>query len=78
MPQYHNAAAEQAAAYDERATAAFEQGTQARERGDKYLRNTVLLATVLFLAALTPKFKLQGVRVGLLGVSAVLAIQRGD
>ena len=74
MPQYHNAAAEQAAAYDERATGAFEQGTQARERGDKYLRNTVLLATVLFLTALAQKFKLQGVRVGLLGVSAVLLV----
>jgi hypothetical protein len=74
MPQYHNAAAEQAAAYDERATAAFEQGTKARERGDRYLRNTVLLATVLFLTALAQKFKVPNVRIGLLGVSAVLLV----
>jgi hypothetical protein len=72
MPQYHNAAAERAAAYDERADVAFEQGTHARETGDKYLRNTVLLATVLFLTALAQKFRLEGVRLGLFGVSAVL------
>ena len=74
MPQYHNSAAEQAAAYDARATAAFDAGTTARERGEKYLRNTVLLATVLFLTALAQKFKVHGVRVGLLTVSAVLLV----
>jgi hypothetical protein len=74
MPQYHNAMAEKAQAYDTRATIAFEQGTKARETGDKYLRNTVLLATVLFLTALAQKFRLEGVRIGLLGVSAVLLL----
>jgi hypothetical protein len=74
MPQYHNAAGERAAAYSAKATAAFEAGTKARERGDKYLRDTVLLATVLFLTALAQKFKLEAVRVGLLGVSAVLLV----
>ena len=74
MPQYHNAAAAQSAAYSARATAAFSEGTTARERGEKYLRNTVLLATVLFLTALAQRFKLQGVRIGLLGVSAVLLV----
>lgn len=74
MPQYHNAASGQAAAYDARATAAFQEGTHARERGDKYLRNTVLLATVLFLTALAQKFKFQGVRIGLLVVSAALLV----
>jgi hypothetical protein len=49
--------AEKAKAYDARASHAFEEGTKARERGDKYLRNTVLLATVLFLTALAQKFK---------------------
>jgi hypothetical protein len=74
MPQYHNAMATKAQAYDTRATAAFEQGTKARETGDKYLRNTVLLATVLFLTALAQKFKLEGVRIGLFAVSAVLLV----
>jgi hypothetical protein len=72
MPQYHNEAAAQAAAYGARASSAFERGTKARETGDKYLRNTVLLATVLFMTALAQKFKLHAVRASLLGVSAVL------
>jgi hypothetical protein len=74
MPQYHNAMAAKAQAYDTRAATAFAQGTKARETGDKYLRNTVLLATVLFLTALAQKFKLEGVRIGLAGVSLVLLV----
>lgn len=74
MPQYRNATAVRANVYDEKATAAFEQGTKARETGDRYLRNTILLATVLFLTALAQKFKLDAVRVGLLGVSGVLLV----
>ena len=74
MPQYHNAAADQAAAAGRRATADFDAGTEARERGDKYLRITVLLATVLFLIALAQKFRLQRVRVGLLVLSGVLLL----
>jgi hypothetical protein len=72
MPQYHNAQAVRAASFDRRASALFDRGTAARETGDKYLRNTVLLATVLFLTALAQRFKVFGVRVALLGVSAVL------
>jgi len=72
MPQYHNAMAEKANAYDARSSHAFEEGTKARETGDKFLRNTVLLATVLFLTALSQKFKVHAVRASLLGVSAVL------
>jgi len=74
MPEYRNAAAVQAKAYGAKASAAFEDGTQARELGDKYLRNTVLLATVLFLTALSQKFRLEGVRIALLGVSGVLLV----
>jgi hypothetical protein len=72
MPQYHVAASEQSAVFDKRASVAFDAGTVARETGDKYLRNTVLLATVLFLAALGQRFKVFRVRMGLVGVSAVL------
>jgi hypothetical protein len=74
MPQYHNANLEAAAKWEERATVAFEKGTAARETGVKYLRNTVLLATVLFLTALAQRFKVRNVRVGLLCVSGVLLV----
>jgi hypothetical protein len=72
MPQYRNAAAERAKQADERATAQFEAGTKARERGDRYLRNTVLLATVLFLTAVAQRFKLLPARVTLLVIAAAL------
>jgi len=72
MPQYRNAAAEQAAAESQTASVLYEAGTVAREKGDKYLRNTVLLATVLFLTALAQKFRVPGVRLGLLIVCGLL------
>ena len=74
MPQYHNAELESAAAWEKQATAAFEVGTAARERGDKYVRNTVLLATVLFLTALSQRFKVRNVRLSLMGVSGLLLL----
>jgi hypothetical protein len=74
MPQYHNAAEERAARFDRRAGAAFDEGTHAREDGDRYLRNTVLLATVLFLVALAQKFTVRKVRIGLLAVCGVLLV----
>jgi hypothetical protein len=74
MPQYHNANLEASAIWEERASTAFEVGTAARETGDKYIRNTVLLATVLFLTALAQRFKVRNVRLGLIGVSGVLLV----
>jgi hypothetical protein len=72
MPQYHNAQEERATLYEQRAAADFERGLQARENGDKYVRNTVLLATVLFLIAVAQRFKIRNVRYSLLGVAFVL------
>ena len=43
-------------------------------KSDKYLRNTVLLATVLFLTALAQKFKVHSVRLGLLVLCGVLLV----
>ena len=74
MPQYHNAAAARAARFDRRASREFEEGTKARETGDRYLRNTVLLATVLFLTALAQKFKVFRVRLALVGVAGCLLV----
>jgi hypothetical protein len=72
MPQYHNAEQARATVYERRASSAFELGNHARENGDKYVRNTVLLATVLFLIAVAQRFKLRNVRFSLLGVGLVL------
>ena len=74
MPQYRNAQAELATAKEHQASEAFEEGGHAREQGDRYLRNTVLLATVLFLTALAQKFKLHSVRLGVLVLCGVLLV----
>jgi hypothetical protein len=72
MPQYHNHLLSTSAKLQTLASETFERGTAARERADKYVRVTVLLATVLFLIALSQRFALLGVRLGLFGVSLVL------
>jgi hypothetical protein len=72
MKQYRNAATAKAAVYNAEATAAFAEGTEARETGDKFVRDTVLLATVLFLIALAQRFKVRAVRVSILVVAGIL------
>lgn len=72
MPQYRNALAEQSAALDKHASEAFEEGSHARETGDKYVRTTVLLATVLFLIAVSQRFAVFTVRTVLLIVALLL------
>jgi hypothetical protein len=72
MPQYRNALLEDAARLDAQASATFERGTLARETGDDYVRITVLLASVLFLAAIAQRFQVVRIRIGLLSVAAVL------
>ena len=74
MPQYRNTTSVEADRLDRRATATFAAGTEARKRGDEYVRATVLLATVLVLTALAQRFKFVGVRLSLLGVAAVLLV----
>jgi hypothetical protein len=72
MRQYHNTLIEQGDKRDAEASAAFDKAVHARETGDQYIRTTVLLATVLFLIAVSQRFRLLKVRVGLLGVALVL------
>lgn len=57
MPQYRNPFREKARALNASAEAKHAEGTKAREHGEKYVRNTVLLAMVLFLAAIAQRFK---------------------
>jgi hypothetical protein len=72
MPQYHNRRNERGAELNRRASEVFDEGTHARETGEKYVRTTVLLATVLFLIALSQRFRLFRLRTGLLCVALVL------
>lgn len=72
MPQYHNRLAQESVAFNALASKVFHEGTDAREVADKYVKNTVLLASILFVIALAQRFKFKGVRHALLGVAFVL------
>jgi hypothetical protein len=74
MPEYHNAGLEKSAQLTREADAAFTAGTQARATSDKYVRITVLLATVLFLTAIAQRFKIRKVRVGVFGVAVAIMV----
>ena len=74
MPQYTNPQIDQGNALNDEATAIFEEGTQARETSDNYIRTTVVLATVLFLMALSQRFRIRGVRVAVLIISGLLMV----
>jgi hypothetical protein len=72
MQEYHSSTTEKAARLGEEATKTFEEGDQARERSDNYVRVTVMLAAVLLLTAISQRFKTQAVRVGMAVVAALL------
>jgi len=74
MPEYHNAAAEQSAKLNGEATEVFEQGTQAREHADQYVRVTVSLATVLLLAAISQRFRTTQIRAGLIALAFLILL----
>jgi hypothetical protein len=72
MPEYHNTMAEQAAKMNQQASEIFEQGTQAREWAEKYVRITVILATILLLTAISQRFRSHWIRIGLIVISFLL------
>ncbi len=72
MTEYRNSKAEEAAKLNDQATEAFEQGNQARQHSDEYVRVTVTLATVLLLIAINQRFKIRSVRSGLLVIAGLL------
>jgi hypothetical protein len=74
MPQYRNTAGEQATKLDQEASQAFDEGTQARERADQYIRVTVVLATVLLLAALSQRFRNARIRTSLIVLAFVILL----
>ena len=74
MPEYHNAQMEAAAKLNTTASDLFDQGTAARETASRYVRDTVLFASVLFLVAVGQRFTVRRVRIAADAVAAVLLI----
>jgi hypothetical protein len=74
MPQYVIPQEAAAKVLDTRADAAFDGGAHAGETSDKYIRDTVFLATVLFLVGISGHFRIRQARLGLIGVAALLLV----
>jgi hypothetical protein len=72
MAEYRSSKTEEAARLNDQATEVFDQGTRGRQRADQYVRVTVTLATVLLLMAISQRFKIRGVRLGLLVIALLL------
>ena len=63
MPQCHNAKQEQFLGLSNQAAEVADQATKSDETGDKYVRITVLLATVLLITAIGQRFHFKAVRI---------------
>ena len=72
MPQYVIPQEAAAKALDAQADAAFAEGAEAGSTADKYIRDTVFLATVLFLVGISGHFRVRQARLGLIGVGGVV------
>jgi len=74
MAEYTNANSQESEKLAQQAQLHFEKGVSMRDTGDKYVRVTVFLATVLLLTALSQRFKIFGPRVAVVAVALVLLV----
>jgi hypothetical protein len=74
MPQYKPLGLALATRLDTQADAYYAEGQHAAQTGDKYIRVTVILATVLFIVGISSHFPLRSIRMGLVGLGAGLLI----
>ena len=72
MKQYVIPQETAAAALDAAADSAFTTGAAAGSTADKYIRDTVFLATVLFLVGISGHFRIRSARLGLIGIGGLL------
>lgn len=63
MPGFASPEMVEAGELNDRAAAYFASGTEARENANRYVRQTVLFASVLFLIAIAQRFRTRGVRI---------------
>jgi hypothetical protein len=74
MPNYVVPQDKAAHVADAAADEAFAQGQDAGDTSDKYIRDTVFLATVLFLVGISGHFRIMQARLGLIGIGAALLV----
>jgi hypothetical protein len=71
MPEYKLAATQQSQDLEQQASATFEEGKAANQQSDDYILNAVILASVLFLAGIAPRFDWLPIRVSVIVVALV-------
>ncbi len=74
MSSFTNPNFQEANELNAQASADFAAGTAARETANKYIRDTVLFASVLFFVAIAQRFRSRGVRLGADAVGVVLLL----
>ncbi len=74
MPQYHQPAKARAAALNAQASVDYTAGEKAGANSDDYVRTTVFLATVLFLAGIGSHFGYRAIRYGLAAVASAILV----
>jgi hypothetical protein len=74
MPQYVIPQEAVATSEDHKADVEFAKGSEAGSISDKYVRDTVFLATVLFLVGISSHFPVRSARYGLIGVGALILV----
>jgi hypothetical protein len=71
MPEYQLAATQQSEDLEGQASETFEEGKAANQQSDDYILNAVVLASVLFLAGIAPRFEWLPVRLAVVVVAMV-------
>ena len=74
MPEYKEPGLATGKALDEKASEAFRRGESQGGTADKYVRTTVLLASVLFLVGISSHFPLRGARYTLIAVGTAVLL----
>lgn len=74
MPEYQLSLAAEADRLEMEAEATFAEGTEANQTSDKYILNTVFLASVLFLGGIATRFKAMSARWVIIVFSLVILI----
>jgi hypothetical protein len=74
MPGFANPDTTKAERLNARASADFAAGTEARETANRYIRQTVLFASVLFVISIAQRFRTRGVRIGANAIASGLLV----
>jgi hypothetical protein len=74
MPQYVIPQERSARRLDARADAAYDYGEHAGSNSDDYIRDTVFLASVLFLVGISGQFRIRAARYGLVTVGGLIML----